>query len=243
MNKQKLTFVAIFILVISIALLGFKYSALQKEFKQARIFYKECKNLENIEKNLFNGTGQGFKGGSQAFGGVDDYNNADSPPIDRYSKGWTACTSGNNYCGTGLASADAKDNSTGLIWSLPCSGVDCSSFSDSNPSTYAWYNIKELEANISRAPSSLTPSQLCSSGSHGQTGWFLPHQKQLMQAYINGAYGNLEAPGVSRDYYSDTTSSWRTSDAWSVNLSSGITDTSLRAYSAYVRCVRPANTK
>lgn len=51
--------------------------------------------------DMFNGTGQGFDGGTQANGGVDDSNGGGSAPNDRYEGTWTQCDAGNNYCGTG----------------------------------------------------------------------------------------------------------------------------------------------
>ncbi len=194
-----------------------------------------CGTAGTLLANLFNGTGQGISGGSQANGGVDDYNNGGSPPSDRYEcpSGWTQCNAANNYCGTGLASADAKDNCTNLIWSLPCNGVGCASFSDTSPATYTW---DSSGANNN----SLTASQLCTSGGHGETGWYLPHQKQLMQAYIDGSYGNLEASGVGRFYWSGTVGSWDTTYAWLTTLSHGGTFSTLKTNSEYVRCVRPA---
>ncbi len=192
--------------------------------------------------DLFSGsdTGGSFPGGSQADGGVDDCNwdaggsVCGTPPVDTYSGGWTDCDAGNSYCGTGLASADAKDDSTGLVWSLPCNGSGCASFSDSSPATYTWDNSGGNN-------NSQTASELCSAGSHGEDGWSLPHQKQLMQAYIDGSYGNLEASGVSRDYWSATTLSYYTSGAWYTNLSTGLTYYGGKSYSGYVRCVRSAS--
>jgi len=142
-----------------------------------------------IPKNIFNGTGQGIDGGTEADGGVDDYNNGSTSPTDRYATSWTKCNSGNSYCGTGLSSADARDDTTGLIFSYPCNGSGCSTFSSSSPLAYSWDNS-------STNNSGKTAQELCSSGVHGESGWYLPHQKQLMLAYINGAYGNLEPLGT-----------------------------------------------
>ncbi|MBI2591178.1 MAG: DUF1566 domain-containing protein [Candidatus Brennerbacteria bacterium] len=190
-----------------------------------------CGTAGTLLASLFNGTNTDstFPGGSQANGGVDDYNNNGTRPSDTYSKGWTACAAGNSYCGTGLASADARDDSTGLIWSMPCNGSGCASFSDATPLTYSWDNSAANNA-------SSTASQLCSAGAHGQTGWSLPHQKQLMQAYIDGSWGNLE--GVNRNYWSATTRSDNTTNAWYVWLSSGFTNFSAKTISNPVRCVR-----
>lgn len=186
--------------------------------------------------NLWNGTNTAatFPGGSQSNGGVDDYNNAGSPPSNRYAgpAGWTQCNAGNSYCGTSDSGADMKDNSTGLIWSLPCNGSACTSFSDSSPLTYSW----DSSGSSGGDNGTRTASQLCSD----HTGWALPHQMQFMQAYIDGSYGNLEASGVGRDYWSATTLSNFTLNAWGDNLSNGRTNYLAKTYALYVRCVRSA---
>jgi hypothetical protein len=191
----------------------------------------------DILTNLFNGTGQGFTGGSQANGGVDDYNNAGSAPTDRYSGTWTACTSGaDNYCGTGDAFADMKDNNTGLVWSKPCSGVGCSTSAEPAGTDYEWTYTDDADND------GMSASVLCSQdrGTTHDAGWSLPHQKQLMQAYIDGSYGNLEATGAggSRYYWSATTNSTGTTSAWYVYLSDGYTTNGAKSTSTYVRCVR-----
>lgn len=180
--------------------------------------------------SMFNGSGTDFPGGSPASGGFDDYNNGGAPPSNRYVKVWTACTAGNSYCGTGDSGAYAKDNSTQLVWSLPCNGSGCSSFSDASPLTYSW-------SNGGANNNSRTAYQLCSDHS----GWYLPHQKQLMQAYIDGSYGNLEASGVIRSYWSATTLSFDTTYAWYVILSYGSTNYDIKTNGNFVRCVRSAS--
>ena len=187
--------------------------------------------------NFFNGSITSFPGGDQANGGGDDYNNAGSAPTDRYSGTWTACTSGaDNYCGTGDAFADAKDNNTGLVWSKPCSGVGCSTSAEPADTDYSW------DGTVDASNNSLTASVLCSQdlGATHDAGWSLPHQKQLMQAYIDGSYGNLEATGAggSRYYWSATTYSTTTTNAWCPDLSNGYTYSKAKTSSRYVRCVR-----
>ena len=133
-----------------------------------------------------------------------------------------------DYCGTGDSGADAQDDSTGLIWSMPCNGAGCLSFSDAVPLTYTWDNSGPNN-------NSLTASQLCS----GHAGWSLPHQKQFMQAYIDGSYGNLEAITVNRPYWSATTQASSPTGAWATYLSIGGTGTTSKAVNGgYVRCVR-----
>jgi hypothetical protein len=196
-----------------------------------------CGTAGTLLANLWNGTNTAgtFPGGSQANGGVDDYNSNGTRPPDTYSKGWTACNAGNSYCGTSDSGADAKDDSTGLIWSMPCNGAGCDSFSDASPLTYSWDNSAANNFSTVQAATS-TASGLCTNGDHGQTGWSLPHQKQLMQAYIDGSWGNLE--GVILYYWSATTRSVSTTNAWFTNLSGGYTDGSAKTSILYVRCVR-----
>ena len=61
-----------------------------------------------------------------------------------------------------------------------------------------------------------------------------------MQAYIDGSYGNLEASGANRSYWSASTVSVSTTDAWYTNLSIGLTISTAKTNANYVRCVRSA---
>jgi hypothetical protein len=216
------------------------------------IFNGSCNNPDDSDTacNFFN---TAYPGGSQANGGVDDFNGyhlGGTPPSDRYSTTWTTCTSENNYCGTGDSGANAKDNATDLVWSYPCAGSGCGSWDTSDAATLTTGCLPEGACAFLTSDTlyswnssggnnnSLTASQLCS----GHTGWSLPHQKQLMQAYIDGSYGNLEPQGVYRYYWSATVVSFNNNYynvwAWLVNLSDGYAYDN-RSYSAHsVRCVR-----
>ncbi|HPS21525.1 MAG TPA: hypothetical protein PLO44_01835 [Candidatus Paceibacterota bacterium] len=212
--------------------------------------------------NMFNGSctigaacpgGSEFPGGTQAQGGIDDANYdttgnlAQTPPAGRYETTWITCNLGNNYCGTGDAGANAKDEATGLVWSYPLTGLGGASWdTETNSATltagcvadgdcaywntdtyYSWDNSKSDN-------NGKTAYELCSS----HAGWSLPHQKQLMQAYIDGSYGNLEPQGVGRLYWSATTSSYNANDAWEVYLSHGYTGSNGKYYSRVIRCVQ-----
>ncbi|MFH1444098.1 MAG: hypothetical protein ABIG34_01765 [Candidatus Peregrinibacteria bacterium] len=149
----------------------------------------------------------------------------------RCAWGWTACSAGNSYCGTGLASADAKDNCTGLVWSLPCNGVGCSSFSDSSPIAYTW-------SNGGGNNNSQTANALCSAGSHRESGWELPLQNDIMQAVIDGAHDALETGGGATDYWSQTVRSDDATVAWQSKLSGGASYADKHANGGYIRCIR-----
>jgi len=76
-----------------------------------------------------------------------------------------------------------------------------------------------------------TASQLCSDRGNG---WRLPTQKELMLAYIDGAYWNLTQP--SNGYWSATESS--STSAYYVNLYNGSTGSYGKTSANNVRCVR-----
>ena len=187
---------------------------------------------------MFNGSltpyeGSGdHPGGATSTGGVDDYNNRAEPPADRYEAEWTQCTLDNNYCETGDDFAQAKDNNTNLIWALPCADEDgvtvgCSQHSTSTVTYYTWDNIGDYN-------DGMTSQELCSSLGNA---WYLPHQKQLMQAYIDGSYGNLDFSGTSDYYWSATTVSGNTNSAWYVGLSYGDTNNIDKSVTNRDRCV------
>lgn len=205
--------------------------------------------------DMFNGssTRLDISGGSQANGGIDDANYDETgnltqtPPANRYQTEWTTCNVGNSYCGTGDTGANAKDEATGLIWSYPLTGLTGASWDtetdtavltegcvpDGNCAywdTDTYYSWDNSNSNNDGS----TAQQLCSN----HEGWSLPHQKQLMQAYIDGSYGNLEPSGVGRYYWSATTVSNVADLAWGVYLSVGLTGYGNKHDSSLVRCVR-----
>ncbi len=74
-------------------------------------------------------------------------------------------------------------------------------------------------------------------GSGVKTDWRLPTQKELMQAYINGAANNL--PNVAASHWSSTEYFFSQSYAWSVDLIYGYTIISTKdSASRYARCIR-----
>ena len=216
--------------------------------------------------NMFNGSSTTVDGGSQADGGIDDANYdlngvPQTPPLDRYKSTWEQCIESNDYCGTDTnnnqvndSGANAKDLATGLVWSYPLkdaggatfdtapadvTGCDTGSCAYQNTdTTYSWDSSNAN--NDTGLPEDdtvkLTAQELCSQ----HTGWSLPHQKQLMQAYIDGAYGNgrLDTEGVDRHYWSATTNSDGAGSAWGVYLSHGSTYGSSKDGNLSVRCIR-----
>jgi hypothetical protein len=69
-----------------------------------------------------------------------------------------------------------------------------------------------------------------------ETDWYLPSQKELMQAYLDGAGNNL--PNADYSYWSSTEFYSNASYAWYAFLSYGITDFDSKTNGTYARCVR-----
>ncbi len=176
---------------------------------------------------------------SQANGGVDDYNNNQTMPTDSYVVSWTACAAGNNWCNTATSTANAKDNSTGLVWSNWLVGGASKNWFWANNCKYpnelpgddAVCNVNgEIACRCVKLISSKTGCEALDGN------WRLPHQKELMQVYIDGSRGNLSSPGYN--YWSATTRSTNTHYAWSTSLGTGYTYFDYETTTLQVPCVR-----
>ena len=69
-----------------------------------------------------------------------------------------------------------------------------------------------------------------------ETDWYLPSQKELMQAYIDGSANNI--PNPARYYWSSTESNSNATYAWYVLLSDGLTPSYAKSNLNDARCVR-----
>jgi len=186
---------------------------------------------------------------AQATGGVDDYNNNQTIPADTFTENWTVCTSANSYCSTNDATAcyvDAenvcrRDNRTNLVWSdRILGGVAHNWFVANN----CWVpgsvqNPGSCAANGNPACQCVKQTQAEATASCmalGDGNWRLPYQKELMQVYIDGSWGNL--PNAGDGYWSATTLSNGTDYAWRTGLSNGGTGGSAKTDTTDSRCVR-----
>ena len=189
------------------------------------------------------------------FGGVDDYNGGQISgdlgvmPADSYvGAGWSdSCTIDDHYCGVGdtAVSADKKDNSTGLVWSNLI-GVNTWFWANNcyEPSTPTYNPVKCDTAGDDGCQCVKKPSgskvgceALDSTGGNTLGPWRTPTQKELMQAYINGSWGNLSSAG--NGYWSATTISDDTRYAWYTYLNNGYTGYNTKTTTSIsVRCVR-----
>jgi len=206
------------------------YSAAQGAFNDA------------VAKRTKNGSGTGsvLSPYTQALGGVDDYNNGQAIPADAYQRTWITCNSNNNYCGTGDNNAVKQDPNTGLVWSIRIS---------SSANWFTANNCQQPSNGV--APTGPNPCSangdvgcICTKLTSNKTGcealgdgrWRLPYQKELMQAYIDGSWGNL--PDAGNSYWSSTTGSNYAQGAWYTSQNNGTTYGYAKTTTFSVRCVR-----
>ncbi len=118
-------------------------------------------------------------------------------------------------CATDGARCTMQDKITGLSWSkLQTSAIW----------NVAWSNCQSLNYS-------------------GQTGWRLPTQKELMEAYTHGirsaARTNwMTEANMNNGFWSGSSMSLGTTNAWYVNLANGSTSLNLKGTPNQVVCVR-----
>ena len=141
-----------------------------------------------------------------------------------------------NYAGSGgdldlFSGAVKQDTRTGLWWS-DISAVAGVASSTSNVFGAATDGTRPTGGNAIGFCDALNTANFA-----GHNDWYLPTQKQLMQAYIDGSANNLANPGYS--FWSSTEHYNLTAFAWNTYLYLGYTGYSTKVTSYYVRCIRP----
>ena len=138
-----------------------------------------------------------------------------------------------------------KDNRTGLYWSAS-SGQNDNIFPDSTHSTCLFFstnpkgNYDGSDADCGDALNTCGNYSLeAVTGQGVKTDWYLPSQKELMRAYIDGAYNQNSTWATTNLFWSSTELSNTPSYAWYVSLYNGNTSNNAKTTTtAYVRCVR-----
>ena len=140
---------------------------------------------------------------------------------------WTNETDG-TVGATGLLTGEIKkDGRTKLIWSAASSGTYTNSFTALTDGT------RPTDGN-----SVLFCNGLNSATYGGKTDWYLPTQKELMQAYIDGIYSQDTVFGTTSYFWSSSEISNDSTYAWIVYLDNGFTYYYDKGTSYAVRCVR-----
>ncbi|TSD05472.1 MAG: hypothetical protein Athens071412_282 [Parcubacteria group bacterium Athens0714_12] len=217
-----------------------------------RLEYLNNRNMFSVV-NIKNGSAtspvEDFAFYTQALGGVDDYNDAGARPTDSFAASWTQCAAANNYCKTGDSTACAgdvcyQDNNTGQIWSdYLDSGTDHNWWWANNcwaPESWANPGTCTADGNDAcRCVTATSTPNITGCKALGDGNWRLPHQKELMQAYIDGSWSSSTViPHAGNSFWSATTKSNGTHNAWDVYLYHGYTNANLKTNTYDSRCVR-----
>jgi hypothetical protein len=129
-----------------------------------------------------------------------------------------------------LTGRGAQDPRTGLIWSKCLkNNAGTIQFNASTGSGWSW----DATGTNNVAVGNLTAAQICFSMGNG---WRFPTQKELMQAYIDGAYWNLSMSS-SPQYWSATEYN-STYAFWSALYDGAVAYATKITASPFLRCVR-----
>jgi len=145
---------------------------------------------------------------------------------------------------SGTATDVFKDNRTGLYWSntlgsyrnsFSATHADCAFFA-ANPRGN--YDGSDPDCgNAINACGALSKEAVAGQGAVSD--WYLPSEKQLLQAYIDGVYNNTNTTWATTGYFwSSSEESDSSGDAWIVGLYRGTTGYGGKGGSGSVRCVR-----
>ena len=133
-----------------------------------------------------------------------------------------------------------KDSRTGLYWSAnqgvmtnSLTVATCDYFSASPRGSYTG-----ADSDCGNAINYCANLNLAAGGT-SSTDWYLPSQKELMQAYLNGIYNQTNTTfATTSHFWSSTEVSGSSANAWGVNLNYGDTINVNKVNGYSVRCVR-----
>jgi hypothetical protein len=166
----------------------------------------------------------------------DDYKNGGSADGDSAGEE-------SNWSNT-VGAADTgvwKDERTGLYWSIASEGgmtnsftiASCDYFSTSPRSSYAGGDSDRGDAINYCANLNLA------SGGTSNTDWYLPSQKELTQAYLDGIYNQTDTNFTSQNvFWSSTEVAGSPSGAWADYLNNSYMFDNGKSDNLSVRCVR-----
>lgn len=165
----------------------------------------------------------------------DDYKTGDSTAEEAV---WT------NTAGTATAGV-WKDTRTGLYWSNSRGQFD-NIFPDTTHTACPFFALSDrgaydgLDADCGNSINACGILSLDADGDAvAETDWYLPSQKELQQAYIDGAYNQNSTWTTTSNFWSSTELSDNPAYAWYVLLHYGYTNVNTKVTATYdVRCVR-----
>ena len=195
--------------------------------------YEDQKNrIWDDWKGSANSTNQGL---AYAYANSLDQNEEEST--------WDSTTD-SSLGGANVASGSVrKDTRTGLFWSdcydSTSGGGSCDAVADNSFTLNGILDDADdgLDAEGGTAVDFCEALSLDADGdTFDETDWYLPSQKELMQAYIDGSANNI--PNPASNFWSSTEVTYNSANAWSVNLAYGSSANGDKTSSSYyARCV------
>lgn len=181
-------------------------------------FYRNLANSNVYNRN----TGKDASAGLDIYDTIDDYNNNNSTsPFIPLANPWGAASTapGSNWTDMKLGPCNGsgdcvlKDETTALLWAK------------SDQTKRTWEEAISYCAALNKG---------------GLTGWRVPTQKELLQAYVDGIWSKKDALNftTSDQYWSSTTISSATWDSWTVALNSGEVKPMLKGGTEYALCTK-----
>ena len=201
-------------------------------------------------------TGTGTIYSNQALQVYDDYKDTSGTSGEYIGEEATWTETAGNMDGDCKDTNDVcKDTKTGLYWSDKYVGIGstkpnnftvstCAFFSQTDPGDYDGTDTDCGAIGNDETEQALNYCATLELDSNNavpaETDWYLPSQKELMQAYIDGSENNIVSahPGSPVLYWSSTEVSGDPTLAWSVYLFLGDTDYNTKGAAYWVRCVR-----
>jgi len=131
-----------------------------------------------------------------------------------------------------------KDERTGLYWSAQQGTNTTNSFTIATCDFYSMARGVYTGGDTDCGNSINRCADLNGTTHGGRTGWYLPSQHELMQAYLNGMYIQTSHSFTTTSWYwSSSGVSHSSSIAWSVLLNYGYVDSYNKTSNYAVRCV------
>lgn len=166
----------------------------------------------------------------------DDYKNGGSADDSALEEAVWQLTAGSTTTGV------YKDTRTNLYWSVS-QGSKTNVFPDTTHTGCPFFTDRitydGLTGACGDAINACGALSLASDGGAAKTDWYLPSQKELMQAYIDGVYNKTNTTWATTScFWSSTEDSNNPAYAWAVYLRYGYTFTNTKVTSIAVRCVR-----
>lgn len=212
--------------------------ASESEVVSGKIFYKDSRTQKTGTASL----AQDWS--TESLQDWDDYRSSGAGDTTVEEATWTNTA--------GVATTGVwKDSRTGLYWTVSqgymsnsFTRTTCDFFDEvKNPARGYYFTDPDVQdSDCGNAINTCANLSLAANtGEDAETDWYLPSQKEILQAYIDGIYNTNATFATTNYYWTSTEVSDNSLKAWHLSLGNGyeLSDTKTNGASDnYVRCVR-----